>query len=162
MPKQLAQTARVSLAFAADPGPLAMIPVAVVGLGFLVAEGAGLSTQGVHGIVYALIAVFAASTVSSIAGFAFSALCGALLFHLMDDPVYAVQVMIVCSIAIQMLSVATLWRAIDWRSLGVFLIGGFLGVPIGVYLLLHLPTTTYRTAIGSLLIIYGSYLLLRP
>ena len=69
--------------------------------------------------------------------------------------------MIVCSIAIQMLSVATLWRAIDWRSLGVFLIGGFLGVPAGVYLLLHLPTATYRIVIGGLLIVYGSYLLLR-
>lgn len=162
MPKQLVQYGRFSLGPVADPSLFAMIAVAVAGLGFLVAEGAVLSAQGVHGIVYALIAVFAASTVSSIAGFAFSALCGALLFHLMDTPVYAVQVMIVCSIAIQMLSVATLWRAIDWRSLGVFLIGGFLGVPVGVYLLLHLPTTTYRTVIGSLLIIYGSYLLLRP
>jgi len=162
MPKQLVQNGRVSLEPVADPGPFAMIAVAVVGLGFLVAEGAVLCAQGVHGIAYALIAVFAASTVSSIAGFAFSALCGALLFHLMDTPVYAVHVMIVCSIAIQMLSVATFWRAIDWRSLGVFLIGGFLGVPAGVYLLLHLPTTTYRTVIGSMLIIYGSYLLLRP
>jgi uncharacterized protein len=162
MQKQLVQNERFSLGPAADPGLFAIITVAVVGLGFLVAEGAVLSAQGVHDIVYALIAVFAASTVSSIAGFAFSALCGALLFHLMDTPVYAVHVMIVCSIAIQMLSVATLRRAIDWRTLGVFLIGGFFGVPAGVYLLLHLPTTTYRTVIGSLLIIYGSYLLLRP
>src|SRR4029453_5125173 len=150
MPKQLAQTARVSLAFAADPGPLAMIPVAVVGLGFLVAEGAGLSAQGVHGIVYALIAVFAASTVSSIAGFAFSALCGALLFHLMDDAVYAVQVMIVCSIAIQLFIVTALWRSIGWGSLPVFLIGGVLGVPAGVYLLLHLQAGVYRNVIGGL------------
>jgi uncharacterized protein len=162
MPKQLVQAARFSLASAADPGPLAMIAIAVVGLGFLVAEGAVLCVQGVHGIGYALIAVFAASTVSSIAGFAFSALCGALLFHLMDSPVYAVHVMIVCSIAIQILSVATLWRTIEWRCLRIFLIGGFLGVPAGVYPLLHLPSTTYRTVIGSLLIIYSSYLLLRP
>jgi len=120
-----------------------------------------LSSQGMHGAVYALVAILAASTVSSIAGFAFSALCGALLFHVIESPVYAVQVMIVCSIAIQMLSVAALWRAIDWRSLGVFLIGGLLGVPAGVYLLLHLPTTTYRIIIGSMLIAYGLYLMLR-
>ena len=138
-----------------------MIIVGVLGLGFLIAEGAVLSAQGVQGVAYALIAVFAASTVSSIAGFAFSALCGALLFHLMDSPVYAVHVMIVCSIAIQLLSVAALWRAIDWRNLGIFLIGGFLGVPAGVYLLLHLPTASYRNVIGSLLIAYGGYLLLR-
>ncbi len=56
--------------------------------------------------------VLVASTVSSIIGFAFSALCGALLFHVIDNPVYAVQVMIVCSIAIQIYCVANL-LAID-------------------------------------------------
>src|SRR5262249_58039374 len=76
-------------------------------------------------------------------------------------PVYTVQVMIVCSIAIQSLSVAALWRSIDWRSLPVFLIGGVLGLPAGVYLLLQLPTGTYRHVIGGLLIVYAGYLLLR-
>ena len=161
MSKELVESGKFAIARPADPGLLGMIIVAVLGAGFLVADGAVLSAQGVPGGVYALIAVFAASTVSSIAGFAFSALCGALLFHLMDNPVRAVCVMILCSIAIQMLSVATLWRAIDWRSLGVFLIGGFLGVPAGVYLLLHLPTGTYRIVIGLLLIGYGFYMLMR-
>ena len=146
---------------AADPGPLTIVIVGVLGLGFLVAEGAVLSAQGVQDAAAVLIAVFVASTVSSIAGFAFSAICGAVLFHLMDSPVYAVHVMIVCSIAIQLLSVAALWRSIDWRSLPVFLIGGVLGVPAGVYLLLHLQTGAYRDVIGTLLIVYGGYLLLR-
>jgi uncharacterized membrane protein YfcA len=88
-------------------------------------------------------------------------LSGALLFHLMDSPIYAVQVMIVCSIAVQFLSVATLWRSIDWLSLPVFFAGGVLGVPAGVYMLLHLPTNAYRDVIGTLLIAYGAYLLLR-
>jgi uncharacterized protein len=34
-------------------------------------------------------------------------------------------------------------------------------VPASVYLLLHLPSTTYRTVIGTLLMTYGGYLLLR-
>jgi uncharacterized membrane protein YfcA len=161
MPKQLADSGKFRLGLAADPGPLSIIIVGVLGLGFLITEGTLLSAQGIQGVAFALIAVFAASTVSSIAGFAFSALCGALLFHLMDSPVYVVHVMIVCSIAIQLLSVATLWRSIDWRSLGIFLFGGFLGVPAGVYLLLHLPAASYRNVIGGLLIVYGSYLLLR-
>jgi len=58
--------------------------------------------------------------------------------------------MLLCSIAIQLLSVAALWRSIAWRSLPVFLIGGVLGMPAGVYLLLHLPIEPYRDAIGSL------------
>ena len=161
MLKQFVLSGRLRLGQTAEPGALSTLIVAVLGLGFLIAEAAVLSARGVEGAAVVLIAVFAASTVSSIAGFAFSALCGALLFHLMDSPVYVVHVMLLCSIAIQLLSVASLWRAIDWRSLRVFLVGGFLGVPAGVYLLLHLPTGTYRNVIGGLLIIYGSYLLLR-
>src|SRR5262249_29559095 len=135
--------------------------VAALGLGLLVAESAVLYAQGHETTAAALLAVLLASTASSIAGFAFSGLCGALLFHLMDSPVYAGQVMLVCSIAIQLFSVASLWHSIDWRSLPTFLIGGILGVPAGVYLLLHLPTDAYRDAIGGLLIAYGGYLLLQ-
>jgi hypothetical protein len=120
-----------------------------------------LSSQGFDSAFYAVTAVFLASIVSSIAGFAFSALSGALLFHVMDSPVRAVHVMIVCSMAIQMLSVAALWRAIDWPNLGAFLIGGCLGVPVGVYVLLHLPTASYKALMGGLLVCYGCYLLLR-
>ena len=130
-----------------------------LGLGFLLAGGA--VPQALAGNAVPMLAVLLASTVSSIAGFAFSALCGALLFHLMENPVYTVQVMIVCSIAIQSLSVAALWRSIDWRSLPMFLTGGVLGVPAGVYLLLQLPSGTYRHVIGGLLIVYAGYLLLR-
>jgi uncharacterized membrane protein YfcA len=142
-------------------GQATVVLFAAIGLGLLVAESAMLSAHGEGRTAVALLAVLLASTASSIAGFAFSALCGALLFHLMDSPVYAVQVMIVCSIAIQLFSVATLWRSIDWRSLPIYLIGGILGVPAGVYLLLHLPCDAYRDAIGGLLIAYGGYLLLR-
>jgi uncharacterized protein len=161
MLKWLVQSGKFRLDHAVDPRLLSTIALGVLGIGFLVAEGAVLSAQGIQGVAVVLIAVLLASTASSIAGFAFSALCGALLFHVMDSPVYAVQVMIVCSIAIQLFSVAALWRSIDWRSLPIFLIGGVLGVPAGVYLLLHLQSDVYREVIGGLLIAYGGYLLLR-
>src|SRR5262249_14298008 len=138
------------------------VPGAGLGLALLVAEGAVLSAQGMAAVAVALAAVLAAATVSSIAGFAFSAVCGAMLFHLMDSPVAAVQAMIVCSIAIQLFSVMALLRTIDWRSLPVFLVGGVLGMPAGVYLLLHLQTAMYRDLIGGLLIVYGGLLLLAP
>jgi len=146
-----------------SPHLVASLGVGALGLTFLIAEGAVLSAQGRAPVAVALVAVLAASTVSSIAGFAFSAVCGAMLFHLMDSPVAAVQAMILCSIAIQLFSVVALWRNIDWRSLPVFLAGGVLGTPAGVYLLLHLQTAVYRDLIGGLLVVYGGYLLLsRP
>src|SRR5262249_2119586 len=109
----------------------------------------------------ALAIVFAAAALSSIAGFAFSALCGALLFHIMA-PVNAVQLMIVCSIAIQTLSVVALRNAIDWSLLRRFLLGGVVGLPLGIYLLLHLDAAVYKAALGGFLVAYGAYMLARP
>ena len=152
---------RLRLGYVVDVGLPNSAIIGVLGLGLLVAEGMVLSAQGTAHVVLPLLAVLVASTVSSIAGFAFSPLCGAMLFHLMDSPVHAVHVMIVCSIAIQLLGVAALWHSIDWRSLPIFLAGGILGVPAGVYLLLNLQTAVYRNIIGGLLIAYGAYLLLR-
>src|SRR5262245_42616626 len=104
-----------------------------LGLGFLLAGGA--VPQAVAGNAVPMLAVLLASTVSSIAGFAFSALCGALLFHLMESPVYTVQVMIVCSIAIQSFSVAALSRPIDWIRLPVCWIGHVLGVADSAFIM---------------------------
>jgi uncharacterized membrane protein YfcA len=156
MPKQIFHSGRW-----ADPGLLGAIVIGTLGLGFVIAEAVMLSLQGQQRPAIALIAILVASAASSIAGFAFSAMCGALLFHLMENPVYVVQVMIVCSIAMQSFSVAALWRSIDWRGLPVFLVGGTLGVPAGVWLLLHLSTGVYRDVIGGLLVVYGVYMLLR-
>jgi uncharacterized protein len=161
MLKRLVPITKCRLVVAADLGPPLSVLIGILGLTFLIVEATALSAGGIPGVAAPLAVVFVASTISSIAGFAFSALCGALLFHLTDSPVYAVQVMIVCSIAIQMLSVATLWRSIDWSSLRIFFAGGILGVPAGAYLLLHLQSAAYRDVIGALLIAYGGYLLLR-
>lgn len=124
-------------------------------------EGAVLSVHGHWNVLVPLLAVLAASAVSSIIGFAFSALAGAVLFHVIDNPIYAVQVMIVCSIAIQLYCVVSLWRSIAWRSLPLFLLGGLAGVPVGAWLLTHLPSGIYRSVLGILLIAYGSWLLFK-
>ena len=66
---------------------------------------------------WAMAAVFVAALTSSIAGFAFSAICGAMLFHLLDDPVQVVEIMMICSIAGQALMVWSLRRDIAWHGL---------------------------------------------
>lgn len=109
--------------------------------------------------IMAIVALAAA--VSSIAGFAFSAICGAMLFHLHDDPVRIVQLMITCSIANQ---VAMTWSAradIDWRALAPYLAGGALGLGPGVWVLLHVDRLYYTHALGGFLTAYGFYLLVR-
>lgn len=105
--------------------------------------------------------VFAAAVISSVAGFAFSAICGAILLHLIDDPVRCVEIMMICSIAGQSLMVWSLRRNIDWRRLGVFLAGAFLGLPVGLFVLLK-AKAGYAHGIGFLLIAYALFMLFRP
>lgn len=109
----------------------------------------------------ALAAIFVASLVSSITGFAFSAVAGAILFHLHDDPVRIVSIMIACSIANQAAMTWTLRRNIDWGGLPPYFAGGALGLPIGVWTLLHASRMLYTHVLGGFLLIFGSYMLLR-
>ncbi len=120
-----------------------------------------LSRAGMTASVPELLAVLLAATLSSVAGFAFSAICGAMLLPMMGDPVQVVETMMVCSIAIQSLSVAVLWRDIGWRELGAFLVGGAVGLPLGIGLLLHLGHAEINSAIGGLLTAYAAYALLK-
>jgi len=154
--KQIVGNGKSRLGHAADSLPLSAVFVVIVGLAFLLIAAIALSAYDISNATVTLIAMFVAAAISNIAGFGFSALCGALLLQVMDSPIYAVHVMTVCSIAIQLLSVAA-----QWRSLRMFLIGGVPGVPAGLYLLLHLPSDLYREVIGAVLIVYGGYLLMR-
>jgi uncharacterized membrane protein YfcA len=108
------------------------------------------------------VTVFAASLLSSLAGFAFSALCGAMLFQFRHDPIAVVQIMLACSLANQSLSVWMLRRDIDWRRLLPFLVPGAAGVLCGVFALLHLQADVYVRVLGCILFLYGSYMLVRP
>lgn len=119
----------------------------------------------VHGLPYTvaltIVVVFVATTLSSVAGFAFSAICGAFLFQFLP-PVEAVHLMVVCSIALQFLSVAALRHSIDWRLLSRFLLGGMVSLPLGIYLLTILDAGLYVQITGVFLVAYGLFMLFRP
>lgn len=110
---------------------------------------------------WAMAAVFVAALSSSIAGFAFSAICGAMLFHLLDDPVQVVEIMMICSVAGQALMVWSLRRDIDWRGLRPFVVGAAAGLPVGVYCLLHSRPGLYVHIIGALLVLYAAFMIFR-
>jgi len=110
-------------------------------------------------VLYASIGL--ASFLSSIGGFAFAAISGAMLFHMGDDPVEVVQIMMTCSIANQARMTWELRRDFDWGNLRCFLAGGIFGLPIGVWLLLNVARGVYIHALGVFLILYGGYMLFR-
>lgn len=107
------------------------------------------------------LAVFVASALSGVVGFAFSAICGAMLLHLPINHVAAVQTMMVCSVFNQCLSLSVLRRCIEWRRLPPFLLGGLAGLPLGLALLLLAPRESYAMAAGALFCGYGLFMLRR-
>lgn len=135
--------------------PLASLAAVLIYAGLVVALHAPIAAE------MTTAAVFAASLLSSVAGFAFSALCGAMLFQFRHDPVAVVQIMLLCSLANQCLSVWLLRRDILWRPLLPFLLPGAAGVLCGVFVLLHLRIDTYVRVLGCILVVYGCFMLIR-
>lgn len=136
--------------------------LAVLGLATLLLFNAlPIAVGPAERVVPITLAIFAASLVSSVAGFAFSAICGALLLHIVDEPVRAVQIMMVCSAAGQAFMVWSLRRQIDGRALLPFLVGAAAGLPLGLFLLLASPPRLYASGLGLFLVVYAGYALLR-
>lgn len=104
--------------------------------------------------------VFAAATLSSVAGFAFSALASPMLLLVVTDTLQLVQIMLVSSIALQAYSLFALRKHITVSILLPYMAGGLLALPCGLYLLLHTPLESYLLGVGVFLIVYSLYALL--
>ena len=150
--------------------PAILYPAWLRRAGFLLAA---LVLSGLYGLVLAqlnalgfpaagAVAVFIGATLSSIAGFAFSAICAPLLAPWEQDPVRLVQVLALSSIAIQSYAVWSLRRDIRLATLAPFLVGGIAALPLGVSLLLWLPHGGHAKVLGALVLAYGAWTLMRP
>jgi uncharacterized protein len=105
--------------------------------------------------------VLLSALVSSIAGFAFSALAGSALAYLKVDPLHAVQTMVLCSTASQLYAVWKIRDSIRWAPLWPMLAAGIATVPLGVWLLRHVNGSFYAVGLGLFLTIYGCYVVMR-
>jgi len=123
----------------------------------LAAAGSWLGSPS--GLVMAVI--FLAAFASGVVGFAFAAICGAILFHTATDPVLVVQIIMVCSIANQTAMTWSMRGQINWRDVSIFLAGGLTGLPAGVWLLLHAGREFNAKGLGVLLLLYGSFMMVR-
>jgi uncharacterized membrane protein YfcA len=105
--------------------------------------------------------IFAGAVVSGLVGFAFSAVAGAVLLHVLP-PAEAVPLMMACSLVPQAVSLVALRRTVKWRGNPVLIAGGALGILPALYLLQHIDARTFRIGFGLFLAAYAGYMLFRP
>jgi uncharacterized protein len=107
------------------------------------------------------VAVFFGAFVSGLAGFAFSAVAGAILLHVLE-PMEAVPLMMACSVGVQAANLWALRNNIQWRQSLLLVLGGLLGVPIAVWLLQTTDARSFREGFGLMVALYAGYMLFRP
>ncbi len=119
------------------------------------------SSQNAWQSIVIMLVLTGSACVASVVGFAFSAIAGASLYHLVDSPVEVVMIMLWSSIAIQLYSVIKLWRFIQWSRLIPYLAGGFLTVVPFCWIVLRISPGLYLLLIGIFIALYGSYRLFK-
>jgi len=117
--------------------------------------------SGIDSFLLLSVAVFLGAFVSGFAGFAFSAVAGAILLHTLL-PMEAVPLMMACSVGVQATNLWALRRDIEWKQSLVLVFGGILGVPIAVSLLQTADARTFREVFGLAVAFYAGYMLIRP
>lgn len=124
---------------------------------------AGFST---HHIIMIELILFLSGLMSGLSGFGFSAVGAACLLFIV--PTLEVPLLQTLSTGNQLLSVEQLradmpksWKDF-WAGPGPCIMGGLVGVPIGIWLLSHLPATQLMTVFGSLLVLYSIYSMVKP
>ncbi|MGJ4999133.1 sulfite exporter TauE/SafE family protein [Bradyrhizobium sp. HKCCYLR20261] len=106
-------------------------------------------------------AVFFGAFVSGLAGFAFSAVAGAILLHMLQ-PLEAVPLMMACSVGVQATNLWALRASIRWKESVVLIIGGLLGVPLALWLLHNAETRVFQQIFGLTIAIYAGTMLCKP
>ncbi|HEX4181857.1 MAG TPA: sulfite exporter TauE/SafE family protein [Caulobacteraceae bacterium] len=114
-----------------------------------------------------LAAILAASALmSGLSGFGFSAI-GALSLWLLP-PKMGVPLLMALSTANQFMSLGQLKADMkplrEWWPDGPapYLLGGLVGVPVGLWILHSLPTSTLMLIFGGFLVLYAAYSMLKP
>lgn len=132
-------------------------------MNLLSALPAGLSLSQ---ILLLAVILGASALMSGLSGFGFSAI-GALSLWLLP-PKLGVPLLMALSTANQLMSLGQLKADLkpvrEWWPDGPtpYLLGGFLGVPVGLSILHSLPTSSLMLLFGGFLVIYAAYSMLKP
>jgi uncharacterized membrane protein YfcA len=93
--------------------------------------------------------IFSGAVVSGMVGFAFSAVAGIALLHVLP-PVEAVPLMMACSLVTQFASLLALRRSVSWQGCPLLIGGGVVGVIPARYFFHNFDCQTIRIGFGNL------------
>ncbi len=99
----------------------------------------------------AVVAVLAAAVIRGYSGFGF-AMVGVTGMSLVMPPALVVPAVLLLEIAASIQLLPRVWKDVSWTSLRCLFIGSVAAVPLGVYLLAHVPATPMRVAISVLVL----------
>lgn len=95
------------------------------------------------------------------AGFAFAVVAASIWLHVLD-PLITAALVVSTGTVVQSGMIWKMRRAIEPGRLAPFLVGGFLGLPFGIYLLRHADISLLKAGIGAFMVAYGLYAVLAP
>lgn len=95
------------------------------------------------------------------AGFAFGVVASSIWLHQLD-PVHATFLVAGCGTILHFGLIWPARRGIERARLWPFIAGGFVGIPLGVFLLTRGNADSIRFALGLFLVIYGIYAIAAP
>lgn len=108
-----------------------------------------------------LLTTFVGGVVTGLAGFAMGLVVSGVWLHILT-PAQTAMLIVGYGLLTQSYNIWRLRHALRWRLLAPFIIGGFVGVPIGTWLLTYADPAYVRLGVGVLLIGYSTYFLARP
>ncbi len=103
-------------------------------------------------ITYAVLVVLGAAIVRGYAGFGFSLLTISAL-SLVFPPVEVIASIFLLEVASSIRMLPTIWKDVQWRSVGLLLLGTLLATPLGAYFLAQVPEPPMRVALAIFVLV---------
>src|SRR5260370_3399153 len=108
-------------------------------------------------LVLLLLGALAGGFVSGLAGFGTALMALGIWLYVLP-PSVAVPLVLICSIVAQTSTMPSFWRAIDFKLVWPFLIGGLAGLPLGIMLIAHADPHVFKLSFGLLLLMFPTAL----
>ena len=106
-----------------------------------------------------VIGAFSGAFVSGLAGFGTGITAMGIWLYAVS-PSVASSLVVICSVAAQVQTMPTIWRAIEAKRVLPFILPGLIGVPVGTALLAYLDPRPLKIGIGGLLLVFSIQMLL--